>query len=852
MHPKGHLAIIPIVQHSSALFQQQDHTPLLVLIDGSSLAYRAFFAFQKNPLRNSRGENTSAVFAFTNSVLKLLRDYRPTYGAVVFDAKGPTFRHELYQEYKADRPKAPDELVRQLHIIREVAKGLGFQVLELPGYEADDLLATLAKRAEAQGFQVLILTSDKDLLQIVSDRIHVLDTRPKKDVYYTPETVLERKGVHPHQIPDLLALEGDAIDNIPGVPGVGEKTARALIQQFGSVEALLQHIDDVPRKSLRELLKNSNIQKQIVDSKTLATLESQAPVDISIEELKIRPMDRKILFPIFRDLEFASLMAQLAVVPKDLSEVSPPDTWPERVVATTLNGEGIIAIDETRFCRIPEPKIRDLLTTPTHQISAFALKPLHRWALQRQIHLTRPVFDLHLAAYLIDPGKSRYDLEYLAMETLGWKLHSDPVKQKAQEVLLVQRLQADYEARLAALGLEHLYREVEIPLSRVLARMEHRGVRVNPDHLTQLESSIQKHLQRLIQEIFDLAGEEFNLNSPRQLSRILFEKLGLPPVKKTQKGYSTDQETLQKLRDLHPLPAKILEYRELYKLLSTYIAPLRDWIGADGRIHPTFDQTGTATGRLSCKNPNLQNIPIRGDIGRQVRAAFEAAPGYVLLSADYSQIELRILAHLSGDETLRAAFLEGRDIHAETARRVFGDETERRRAKIVNFGIAYGMSAYGLSQQLGVSVREAERFIQGYFFSYPGVKAWIEETLAQARETGMVRTMLGRIRYVPEINSPNRQVREMYERIAVNSPIQGSAADMIKIAMIRIDERFQAERLRSGLILQIHDELLVEVAEDEVERAREIVVQEMEQALPLDVPVEVEVGMGKTWLEAHP
>ncbi len=836
---------------ADALFEQKNRGPLMVLVDGSSLAYRAHFAFEKNPLRNSRGENTSAVFAFTQSLLKILRDYQPTHGAVVFDAKGPTFRHQLLETYKAQRPPMPSDLARQMETIKEVAQGLGFPILELPGYEADDVMAYLAQKAAQRGFRVLLVTSDKDLLQLVNDRIHVLDSRPKQEVYYTPEEVLRRKGVPPEKIPDLLALEGDSIDNIPGLPGVGPKTARQLLEEFGSVEALIEHASQVRKRALRELLQNPEVARQLRDFKRLATLETHLPLDLDPEDLKLHPLDRTRLFPIFRDLEFASLMAQLADVPRKIQILDTHDL-PAYLDLSLLDAGALAALSEDAVLRIPGDTLSRLAADSGTPKALFAAKDLFRWGYRTGQPVAGVDFDLHLAAYLLDPGKSRYDLEYLALENLGWKLHADPEKQKAQEALLVHRLRPRFTEALQTLNLLDLLRELELPLARVLAAMEHRGIRVNPQTLQEIERELQIQLRDLEQQIFRLAGEPFNLNSPKQLSRILFQKLGLKPIKRTRTGYSTDQDTLVKLSTQHELPALILAYRELFKLVSTYLQPLRDWIDPrDGRIHPTYDQTGAATGRISCKNPNLQNIPIRSEIGRRIREAFEAEPGHLLISADYSQIELRILAHLSGDEKLIQAFQEGRDIHAETSQAVFGAPDRRREAKVINYGIAYGMSPFGLSDRLGVPVEEAAAIIDQYFAQFPGVRKWIERTLEEARQTGIVRTLLGRIRRVADLNHPQRQVREMMKRIAINSPIQGTAADMIKRAMIQIHRRFEEEHLPAFLVLQIHDELLVEVAEDRVEQARAIVEHEMTHALPLRVPVEVEVGVGRTWLEAH-
>ncbi|RKZ05016.1 MAG: DNA polymerase I [Candidatus Hydrothermota bacterium] len=830
---------------------------LLMLIDGNSLAYRAYFAFIRNPLRNSRGENTSAAFAFTNSILKLLREYDPEYVGLAFDSKAPTFRHQQYEEYKAQRPPMPGELSSQLRWIREIGKGLGFEILEVPGYEADDIMATLAREAESRGYEVLLVTSDKDLLQLVTDRVKVLDTRPRQEVLYDRNAVISRFGVPPERIPDYLALVGDQIDNIPGVPGIGDKSARELLSRFGSLEDIYQHIDEIGKPKLRELL--LKYRDQVFFARELARLRFDAPLHIEIQLLKRKKPDRKLLFEVFRELEFASLMAEMADYPPPIREregVPAPAELGEFPLFTVSDEYIIVMSSRDEAWRIPLRKGHGLLIA-AEQKGCFDSKTALRSFLDKGLSGFEVDYDTKLASYLLDPGKPRHDLEFVAMEKLGYKIHEEHDLRKLEEVQVAFLLRDDLIRELKEKELYSLYRDIELPLAGVLAGMEHRGILVDRSYLEQMGRELDRKLLALIQEIYDLAGESFNINSPRQLAKVLFEKLKLPPVKKTKTGYSTDFEVLQKLSEIHELPRKILEYRELFKLKSTYVSSLVGLIDeGDGRIHPTFNQTGTSTGRLSCSNPNLQNIPIRSEIGRELRRAFIASPGYKLLSADYSQIELRILAHMTGDENLIDAYMRDADIHRKTASYIFNKKEEdvtgldRRKAKVVNFGITYGMSPYGLAKELNISNEEAAQIIYTYFATYPRVAEWIQETLKFAREKGYVTTLLGRRRYVPEINSGNRTVREFAERIAINAPIQGSAADLIKKAMVDIWREFRGKEVH--MLLQIHDELLFEIKEELVSEAGEIIKEKMEGALELKVPLKVDMGVGDNWLEAHP
>ncbi len=846
---------------------------VLMLIDGTSLAYRAFFAFAKNPLRNSKGENTSAPFGFTNSVLKLLNDFSPTHVAVVFDAKGPTFRHEQFKAYKANRPQMPSELAIGLKRIKEIASALGIKVFEVPGVEADDVIATIVQKAVQDGFNVILVTSDKDMLQLVNDSVIAVDTRPKETVVYDRKGVESKFGIPPEFIPDYLALSGDAIDNIPGVPGIGPKTAVSLIRQFGKLEDIYKNLNAVSRTSVRKALET--YRDTAFESRTLTLLKKDVPIEIDWEDFKLKQPDRARLLSIFRELEFTSLMKQVANEPPETQVESIEDHAPRDGFALAVHGdEFYIAESDGKVYRLKDSGTaaqNDLFSAPARPRNllkalsdghrpkwVFSAKEIHREGLTKGFRLSGVQFDMSIAAYLCDPAKPGYDLERLALEYAGFKVHDEPHKRKVDELIVVLASKDALLSELKEKELERLYREIEIPLTEVLAWMEHNGVLVDVAFLKELGRKIDDDIERIKRRIFEIAGEPFNLNSPRQLAHILFEKLKLPPVKKTKTGYSTSAEVLNRLAHQHELPRLILEYRELFKIKSTYIDALIAAVNlVTGRIHPTFHQTGTVTGRLSCTDPNLQNIPIRSDIGRELRRAFIAPKGSLILSADYSQIELRLLAHITGDENLIKAFREGKDIHSSTASAIFGkppdmiDPVERRKAKVVNFGITYGMSPFGLAKELDISPEEAALIIFNYFATYPGVREWIEKTLKDAREKGYVTTIFGRRRYIPELNSSNRQVREMAERTAINAPIQGSAADLIKKAMVELHRTIRKEGLKAKMLLQIHDELVFEVPESELERATEIIKSVMENAVRLDVPLVVDIGVGRNWLEAH-
>ncbi len=899
----------------------------LFLIDGSALAYRSYFAFIQNPLVNSRGENTSAVYGFVRTLYKILDEEKPDYLGVVFDTAEPTFRHKAYAEYKATREKMPDEMSDQLPMLRQVIEAMGIPIIEVPGYEADDVLATLALKARDRGLKVFLVTSDKDLMQLVADDIKVYNLRRRIDEAEVlgPEEVKHKIGVPPQQIRDFLALVGDSSDNIPGVPKVGKKTAQTLLQEYGDLEAIFDHIEEMKANAVRESLKENIDQARV--SQRLVTLHFDAPVELNLEKLKRKEPDSARLIELFTRLEFASLLDRVAGETKidasryhTVTDAAALDTLLQKLRAagrftfdleTTSQNPMRAEIVGFSFCceegeayylpvapaKAGEPYLELMLQTPDGgRINLRqTLVPLLENAelgkngqnakydilvlLQYGVEVRGLEFDTMLASYLLNPTGRQHNLDLLALEHLNIKkiptsdligkgkkqisMRDVPVKLVAryacEDADVTERLRRLFEPRLKEAGLWDLFQQVEIPLVHVLVRMENHGVALDVDYLQTMSAELEARLAELQKIIYEMAGEEFNINSTQQLAKILFEKLNLPVVRRTKTGYSTDAAVLEKLAQEHELPRKLLEYRELSKLKSTYVDALPRLINPrTGRVHTSYNQTVAATGRLSSSDPNLQNIPIRTEIGRRIRRAFvPGRPGWKILDADYSQIELRIMAHLSKDPNLLAAFAADEDVHRATAANVFGVKPEevtpelRRRAKEINFGIMYGMGAYGLAQRLEISPEEAQAIIQEYFVKYPGVNDFIIRTLDTARKTGYVTTLLQRRRYLPEILSENRRAREFAERTAINTPIQGTAADLIKVAMIRIDRRLADEGLQSKMIMQVHDELVFEAPEEELPHLRELVVTEMTHALQLDVPIRVDVGIGDNWLEAH-
>jgi DNA polymerase I-like protein with 3'-5' exonuclease and polymerase domains len=762
----------------------------LLLIDAYAMIYRAYYAFIRAPRMNSKGENTSAVYGFATTLDDLLRRLKPTHIAVAFDPHGPTFRHEAYEAYKAQREETPEDIRRAVPIIKRLLQAMNIPAIEVDGFEADDVIGTLAKQAEQQDFVVFMATPDKDYGQLVTDRIFMY--RPRHTGGFEqlgPKEVCEKYGLHNQsQVIDLLGLMGDASDNIPGCKGVGEKTAVQLLQQFGSIDNMLANTDQL-RGALQQKVQTQA--EQIRFSRFLATIRTDVPIRMESLDLAKKDADIEALTRLYQELEFTSLL-------KKLSPAQDPAPKKTKTAAQGLTLD-LFAEEVAPVIKSPEEERREQ--------------------------------EARLCSYLLNP-----------------------------EVAFNPAVEPNWEALKADANLWALYEEVELPLMSVLREMEEAGVRIDVAKLKEAEHQLTAELEALEQEIYTMAGTTLNINSPRQVGDLLFETMHLSDkAKKSKTGqYSTSEEVLLGIKDRHPIVGKILDYSELKKLISTYVTSLPGYINPQtGKIHTTYNQTVTATGRLSSSNPNLQNLPIRSERGKLIREAVIPDPGCLFLSADYSQIELRLLAHFSGDEHMQEAFRQGQDIHAATAAKIFRIPIEqvtadqRRRAKTANFGIIYGISAFGLSQQLDCSRAEAKALIDGYFEAFPRVVDYIESQKQKAREKGYAETLFGRRRYLPDILSQNATVRSFAERNAVNAPIQGTAADIIKMAMVSISRRLHMEQLRAQMIMQVHDELNFNVPEDEVERVREIVVGEMQHVVHLSIPLIADCGVGKNWLEAH-
>ncbi len=882
------------------------------LIDGSSYIYRAYYAIRH--LSNSRGIPCNAVFGFTKMLLKVVRDYQPDELAVIFDARGETFRHQLYADYKANRASMPEDLAAQIPLIKQVVDGFNIARLEVDGFEADDIIATLARRKAAQGYDVTIVSGDKDLMQVIGERVRMLDTM--KDKIFTAAEVKERFGGTPAQVIEVQALAGDSSDNVPGVPGIGEKTAKALIEQFGSVDNLLANIDQVKGEKRRQNLRDYAEQARL--SRRLVTLDADMELDLDGVDFSLRSPDGAALGALFKDLEFTQLYQEFAAVEPQRAargayQCVVTSEQLEEMIACLRRAEKISIDTETTSLQALQADLVGLSFAveagsgwyvpvghtglsatdqlPLEQVLA-ALRPLledencakvgqnlkYDYLVLRRagIELRGIVADTMLMSYLLYPQARSHGLDSMAAEHLDYQMiaYSDVTgsgkKQigfaavdleratmyAAEDADITLRLFELFDARLDG-ELRTLFEQVELPLLTVLAQMEWHGIAVDSACLNGLSADFARRAAGLRQQIYALAGTEFNINSPKQLGEILFDKLGLPHGKKTKTGWSTAVGVLDKLADKHEIVALVLEYRSVVKLQGTYSDALPKLADAHGRIHTSFNQAVTATGRLSSSDPNLQNIPVRTEAGRAIRAAFVPAPGNILLAADYSQIELRVMAHLAGEPALQQSFLSGEDIHRRTAAEIFGvfdamvDDEMRRRAKTINFGILYGMGAYSLGRELGISSKEAQRYIDSYFERYPQVCRFINECVETARRQQYVTTLLGRRCAVTDINSRNHQQRSYAERNAVNYPVQGSAADIIKVAMINIHNRFRQQRLRSRMVLQVHDELVFDVAADELDEVRAVVEEEMTSAVELDVPLQVTIGCGANWCEAH-
>lgn len=841
------------------------------LIDSHSYLYRAYHAIPH--LSNSTGIPTNATYAFTTMIRRLSKEYRPDMMVCVFDSKAPTFREDISKAYKAQRPPMPENLSVQIPYIKKILEAMGLPVLEMDGFEADDIIGTVAEQLKGKGWVVYIVTGDKDMLQLVSDEVFVMDSM--KDIIWDKRKVEERYGVTPEQIVDYLALLGDASDNIPGVPGIGEKHARELIIKFGSIAGIYSRIDEIRPPSLKKRLIEGK--ELCLMSKMLATIRRDVPIDIKDGVLGRKEPDKETLKRIYRELEFTSLYKELK---GELKEEGPKNKgiivsdWKGlegRPIGMVIRLEGRVFSDqrfvffsisdgEKTFFSTREEDLHAVLTG-SHEVIVHNLKPILSYLKWQGVRIALPgFFDTMLATYLINPMRKDYTLSTIMEEFLDDAPSGADDKEGAiEEACGLPELKKRLEEEMDKMGLIKLFSEVEMPLIEVLSDMERVGVKVDKGVLYGLSQELDRRLTKIIKRIYELAGEPFNINSPKQLSRVLFDRLGLPPVKRTKTGYSTDIEVLETLSGIHELPKEILEYRGLTKLKTTYIDVLPGLVNPlTGRIHTSYNQMVVATGRLSSSDPNLQNIPIRGEEARRIREAFVADEGFLIISSDYSQIELRVLAHISGDRLLIETFLADGDIHSRVAQDLFkvtaAEVTPemRRTAKVINFGIVYGMSPYGLSKELGIHQAEAQRYIEGYFEAHKGVKEYLERVIEEARQKGYVKTLFGRIRYLPEINNPDPTIRQLGERAAMNTPIQGTAADIIKMAMVRIYREMKEKGLSSRLIMQIHDELVFEAKEAEAEEMEGIIIEGMEHVVELSVPLKVSIGKGISWAEAHP
>jgi len=822
--------------------------PLFLIIDGMSQAYRAYFAIRG--LASTQGLPTNAVYGFAIMLKRVLEKFPPDYIGVAFDSSERTSRHAQYDLYKATRKKMPSDLAQQMPYIRKFCQAMRIPVLEIPGQEADDIIATVTTRAVESGLYPVVVTLDKDLYQLV-DTILILNTS-KDDLIVDREKVQELFGVTPEQIPDLLGLWGDSSDNVPGAPGIGEKGARDLIQKFGSIESLLEHAEEVTNTKHRtSLLENK---AQILLSKQLVTINTDLAIDIDWDDFKVQLPDRAALMPLLKELEFTAL----------IKEYLPPEAGPTFEVQRTeelpaFSGHVIFDVQSDRISfwsgegpgfNVPlDQRVAAVLSDSTIRKTTYDLKEAMLKLLRHGVELAAPYDDPMLMAYLLFPNRGKYELSDVVFELFGRTMAPDEERTPWID-RLSKELAPQVEQQVAA-----PYKEIELPLSHVLVEMERAGIRIDVNVLEKMSSEMGAQLDDLTRRICEIADCEFNINSPRQLGEILFDKLNLPRPRKLRKSgqYSTAVEILEELAAQHELPRLVLEYRQLAKFKSTYIDVIPKLIDPEsGRLHTSFHQAAASTGRLSSSNPNLQNIPVRADLGRKIRGAFIPEESWWFVSADYSQVELRILAHLSNDQRLAEAFAAGEDVHRRTAAAVLRvpidavTPAQRERAKAVNFGIVYGQTPFGLAQQLGISPEEAAGFIHRYFEQYQGVQQYIENCLSQARDSGVTRTFFGRIRQHPEINSRNGTRRSMAERTAINSPIQGTAADIIKIAMIRISDELRQRKLRTRMVLQVHDELIFEVPEDEL-WIRDNIRDVMQNVVQMNVPLTVDVKQGRTW-----
>lgn len=873
----------------------------IVLIDGHSILNRAFFGVP--PLTNSEGLHTNAVYGFLNIMFKILDEEKPDYLTVAFDRSEPTFRHQMFDAYKGTRKPMAQELREQVPVMKEVLQAMGIKIVEMPGYEADDLLGTIAGMAEVQGMDVSIISGDRDLLQLATEKVKIRIPKTKRtgaeiEDYYAAD-VVERYQVTPKEFIDVKALMGDSSDNIPGVPGIGEKTATNLIVAYKSIENAYAHLEEITPKRAKTNLEEHYDMAQM--SKTLATIEVHAPIEFDLEAAKLTDLYTPEAYKYMKRLEFKNMLPRFSDdmsqndlekyfhVYHELDEIQNFfDGFAAKEAAVSFFEEagtvyGLAVAENSQNVAyltcggfVTEGYLEEQVQKLCDGLDTLITPDLKGLLKHVRVPETKNCIDTTIAAYLLNPLKNEYTYDDLARDILGLMVPSKldllgklKIKKAAEEKPEALELMVCYEAytciaaknqlleQLEDHGMKKLYDEIEMPLVYVLADMEKEGVRAEKAELEAYGAQLTGRIAELETSIYEKAGETFNINSPKQLGVILFEKLQMPNGKKTKTGYSTAADVLERLAPDYPIVSEILEYRQLTKLKSTYADGLALCIASDGRIHSTFNQTITATGRISSTEPNLQNIPIRMELGRLIRKVFVPKDGYVFIDADYSQIELRVLAHMSGDQNLIAAYQHAEDIHRITASQVFHTPLEevtdlqRRNAKAVNFGIVYGISSFGLSQDLSITRKEAEGYIASYFETYPGIKTFLDRLVSDAKEKGYAETMFGRRRPVPELASSNFMQRSFGERIAMNSPIQGTAADIIKIAMIRVKQRLEREQLKSKLILQVHDELLIEAAADEEEYVKTLLAEEMRHAADLAVTLEVDVKSGRNWFEAH-
>ncbi|MBP7461700.1 MAG: DNA polymerase I [Candidatus Delongbacteria bacterium] len=890
----------------------------LFIIDGTALAYRSYYAFSR-PLVNSKGRTTTVAYVFLSVLHQIRQNYHPEYLAVTFDKGKPTFRHQLYPDYKSTREKMPDEMAKQLPMLNELLDAMQISVFEQEGIEADDIIATLARRAEQEGIEVIIVSGDKDLLQLVNENIKVLRTTKGADwdQLFDIQAVTAKFEVPPDRIRDYLAIAGDSSDHIPGIPGLGPIAAKKLLHQYPNLEQIYQNLEQIKPDSLRNKLIQGRSSAEL--ALKLVALDEQVPLAIRWPELKLDKPVPPCLPELLKEWEFTRFLGAYQADSSSASAASDtfsftyqliadPAAWEELKPALTAAEECAIDVEtdsldpfqarlagvslcfqphqgyylplaHTQGSNLPAEVVTELRAClKNKRMIGQNIKFDDRVLARHGVILDRPDFDTMIASYLLNPDLTHHSLDHLAQSRLHYAMLSfkDVLKEtgasdfsqvpperaafySVEDVVVTFHLKQQMEPQLEKNGLIRLFRDIEMPLMRVLGRMETNGVYINRDLMQSFSHALENELQEVENKIYTEAGQVFNINSPKQLSGILFERLNLPGGKKTKTGYSTDVTVLEELSHLHPLPALLLEYRQLSKLKSTYADPLLEAIDpASGLVHPSFNQTVAATGRLSCSNPNLQNVPIRTEKGKIIRQAFQTRePDNILISADYSQIELRVLAHLSGDETLISAFTQGLDIHSQTAALIYGIPQSqvtadmRRQAKTINFGIIYGMGSFSLARELSITRSEAEKFIQTYFDRFPRVRDFIDQTIRFAGKHGYVTTLFNRRRFVPEINSSNFNRREFARRIAVNTPVQGSAADIIKKAMLDLDVWIRTDRPDLKMILQIHDELIFECPESSLDYYRPRIGQIMEECVPLRVPLQVDIGSGPNWLSAH-